>query len=93
MPRPRLRRHVCIRPDATYFKPQGIPLRMLETIELNPEEMEALWLSDYREIDQIAAARHMRTSQSTFQRLLKSVRIKIASALVDGKAIAIKKFE
>jgi len=92
MPRPRLRRHVCIRPDVVYFKPRGIPLQALATTELTSEEMEAIWLSDYRGQEQMAAAKHMRTSQSTFQRILKSARAKIASALVEGKAIAIQQY-
>ena len=37
---------VCGIPGATYFKPAGIPLRMLEEIHLTVEETEALRLKD-----------------------------------------------
>lgn len=90
MPRPRLRRHVCIRPNVSYFKPQGIPLRVLKSVELTSEEFEAVWLRDYKGDDQVTAAKHMKTSQSTFQRILTSARRKISAALIDGKAIAIQ---
>lgn len=87
MPRPRLRRHVCIRPHARHFKPQGVPLRRLHSVDITPEEMEAIWLCDYKGKGQVEAAKHMKTSQSTFQRILTSARKKLASAVVDGKAI------
>lgn len=90
MPRPRLRRHVCVRPRARYFKPRGIPLRHLDPIALTHEEMEALWLADYRGKEQIDAARHMKTSQSTFQRMLVSARHKVSRALVEGRALGIE---
>lgn len=91
MSRPRLQRHACVRPQSNTFKPQGIPLRGLEFVELTHEETEAMWLSDYRQQDQTLAAKHMKTSQSTFQRILRSARNKIAKALIDGKAITMEK--
>jgi len=41
MPRPRLCRKIEFNPNITYFKPQGVPMRELEIIELTTEEMEA----------------------------------------------------
>ncbi len=64
-------------------------MRMLKVVALQPEEFEALWLKDYRGLEQTQAAQHMRTSQSTFQRLLQVARKKISQALVEGRAIAI----
>ena len=80
MPRPKLRRRLCIRPEVTYFKPRGIPLRELQQV---------LWLVDEKGQDQVRAARHMHTSQSTIQRILTSAHAKVADALLHGKAIAI----
>lgn len=90
MPRPRLCRRIRFRPQATYFKPRGIPLRNLETIALTHEEMEALRLKNTENIDQKECAKRMQTSQSTFQRILTSAYKKISEALVKGKAIEIR---
>ncbi len=89
MPRPKLRRRLCIRPEVTYFKPRGIPLRELQQVHLTREELEVLWLVDEKGQDQVRAARHMHTSQSTIQRILTSAHAKVADALLHGKAIAI----
>jgi len=62
---------------------------MLEVVELTAEEMEALRLKDVENLEQTQAAKKMRTSQSTFQRILASARGKVAEALIKGKAIRI----
>jgi predicted DNA-binding protein (UPF0251 family) len=89
MPRPRLCRCVKFNPSAKYFKPQGIPLRDLEEVELTLEELEALRLKNIEDLDQVEAASKMKTSQSTFQRILTSAYKKMTEALVEGKAIKI----
>ncbi|MFH1582395.1 MAG: DUF134 domain-containing protein [bacterium] len=91
MTRPRLCRRIRFNPNVTYFKPQGIPMRHLKTIELTSEEMEALRLNDVEDLDQTEAAKKMKTSQSTFQRILSSARKKVSKALVGGEAIKIIK--
>lgn len=90
MPRPRLYRRIRFNPNITYFKPQGVPMRFLEVIELSLEEIEALRLKNVKNLDQTKAARIMKTSQSTFQRILSSAYKKISIALIEGKAIKIK---
>ncbi|MFH1412996.1 MAG: DUF134 domain-containing protein [bacterium] len=90
MPRPRLRRRIRFNPEITYFKPQGVPLRMLEVVELTNEELEALRLKNIEKLDQNESAEKMNTSQSTFQRILMSAYEKIAKALIKGQAIRIK---
>lgn len=89
MPRPRLCRRIKFNPDITYFKPQGVPMRMLDEVELTNEELEALRLKNIKDLDQEEAAKKMDTSQSTFQRILSSAYKKITEALVEGKAIKI----
>ena len=89
MPRPRLCRCIAFSPSVTYFKPRGIPLSELEIVELTAEEMEAYRLRYTKSLDQIAAAKKMDTSQSTYQRILLSASKKIADALTNGKAIEI----
>ena len=64
-------------------------MRELEEVVLTMEEMEALRLKDYKNLDQVTAAEKMKTSQSTFQRILSSARQKIAQAIVEGKALEI----
>ncbi len=91
MPRPRLCRKIQFDPNVTYFKPQGVPLRQLEIVELTTEEMEAYRLRYIKDLEQKEAAKKMRTSQSTYQRILYLAYKKIADALVNGKAIKIIK--
>ncbi len=89
MTRPRLCRKIKFNPEITYFKPQGVPLRSLEFVELTLEEVEALRLKNLEGLEQIQAAEKMGTSQSTFQRILTSAYQKISDALINGKAISI----
>lgn len=76
-------------PAVTYFKPQGVPLRTLEIVELTIEECEALRLKNVLRYDQEECAKRMNTSQSTIQRILFSAYNKVADALINGKAIRI----
>jgi len=89
MPRPRLCRKIGFKPEVTYFKPQGVPMRGLEVIELTTEELEAYRLRHINDLEQQEAAKKMNTSASTYQRILYSSYKKIADALVNGKAIKI----
>ena len=91
MPRPKLCRKISFNPHITYFKPQGVPMRFLEIVELTTEEMEAFRLRHINDLEQKEAAEKMRTSQSTYQRILYSAYKKIADALINGKAIKIIK--
>ena len=89
MTRPRLCRRIRFNTNITYFKPQGVPMRFLEMVELTTEEMESLRLKNVKGLDQEQAAKEMNTSQSTFQRILSSAYKKISDALINGKAIKI----
>ena len=91
MPRPIKPRLIRFDPDVTYFKPRAVPLSLLEEVELEIDELEALRLSDLKELDQIEAAKKMGVSQSTFQRILTSARKKVTESLIQGKAIKIRK--
>lgn len=90
MPRPRKCRRVEFIPGATYFKPAGTPLRLLEEVILSFEEAEAVRLKDLEGLEQEEAARRMGVSRATFQRVLASARGKVAAALLHGKAIKIE---
>ena len=93
MPRPRLCRRIRFNPNITYFKPQGVPMRFLDMVELTVEEVEALRLKNTKNLDQAEGAKSMKTSRSTFQRILTSAYKKIAEALIEGKAIKIIKIK
>lgn len=89
MPRPRGRRRIRFNPHISHFKPQGVPMRDLEFVDLTPEEVEALRLKNIEELDQTECARKMRTSQSTFQRILSSAHKKVSQGIIGGKTIRI----
>jgi len=91
MPRPIKPRRIFFDPKAVYFKPRAMPLSVLEEVVLGSDELEALRLCDYKDMEQVKAAKKMKISQSTLQRILSSARQKIATALVEGKAIKINK--
>ena len=89
MSRPPKCRRIRFLPDVTYFKPAGIPMRLLEEVQLSLEEAEALRLKDIEGMEQESAAEKMNISRPTFQRVLSAARQKIADALLTGKAIRI----
>ncbi len=80
-------------PDVTYFKPKGIPLRVLDEVVLLPDELEALKLHDVDGLEQVEAAAKMQISQPTFGRILNAAYKKVANAVITGKAIRIEKNE
>lgn len=91
MARPFRPRCVDFNPNVTYFKPRAIPLSALEEVTLSIDELEALRLCDLKDLDQIEAAKKMKVSRSTLQRIITSARKKVAEALIEGKAIKIEK--
>ncbi len=91
MVRPRKPRLIKCDPQATYFKPKAIPISVLEQVVLNMDEVEAIRLCDFRGLNQTDAAKQMKISQSTLQRILNIARKKIAEALIIGKAIKINR--
>lgn len=90
MYRPRRRRNLRFRPQACYFKPQGVPMRELRTVQLLAEEVEVLKLYHIDQLDQTSAAQKLGVSQPTFSRILNSAYQKVSQALVEGCAIEIQ---
>jgi predicted DNA-binding protein (UPF0251 family) len=90
MPRPRHCRYVAQLPQASYYKPRGIPLSVLEEVTLTVDEFEAIRLTDLEGLYQADAAEKMNVSRQTLGRVLESAHKKIADALVHGKALLIK---
>lgn len=77
-------------PQATYFKPAGVPLRALEDVALTVEEAEAIRLRDLEGLEQEQCAERMHISRPTFHRVLQAARRKLADVLVNGKALHIQ---
>ena len=86
MTRPRKCRMVGFVPVNSCFHPQ---LDNTEEVVLSIEEVEAIRLSDYLEMEQDRAAESMNVSRGTFQRIINAARKKTAEAMVHGKAIRI----
>jgi len=90
MSRPIKCRRVAEMPLATYFKPAGIPLRLLEEVTLAVEEAEAIRLKDLLGLEQQECAEKMAISRPTFHRILRSAHHKVATALVNGQALRVE---
>jgi predicted DNA-binding protein (UPF0251 family) len=86
-PRPRIVRHW---PGVVYYKPQGVPLRVLAEVILGFDELEALRLADQEGLSQEEVGRQMNVSRATAGRILAQARLKVADALVTGKALRIE---
>ncbi len=89
MVRPKKNRLITGEPEFTYFKPRAVPLRGLEEVELSVDEFEAIKLTDHFGDAQKEVAGKMGLSQPSLHRILRSARSKIASAIIEGKAIRI----
>lgn len=89
MPRPRKHRRVCCSPAAYYFKPRGIPMKELEEITLDHDELESLRLADFLAYSHEEAASEMKISRATFGRILEIARKKVTDGILNGKAIRI----
>lgn len=90
MVRPRIARRIFFEPNTTYFKPAGIRIANLDETILTFEEVEAIRLIDYENMEQGKAAKQMKISQPTLSRILISARKKIADSIINGKAIRIQ---
>lgn len=64
-------------------------MRELDVVRLGLDELEAVRLCDVEGLDQASAGGRMGVSRGTVQRLLKSGRMKLASAVLDSSALVI----
>jgi len=63
---------------------------MLEHVNLTVDELEVIRLADLEGLYQEDAAKLMNVSRQTLGRILESAHMKIADALVHGKALSIE---
>ena len=90
MARPEKWRCVECPPGAHVFGPVGIPVRNLEQVHLQLDELEALRLLHLEHATQQQAAARMGVSRSTVSRMAERAHRTITEALVLGKAICIE---
>ena len=90
MSRPVRCRKIGEMPQATAFKPAGVPGRELEEITLTLDEFEAIRLADFAGLYQADAAQQMGVSRQTFGNMLAAAHHKIAECLIEGKILRIE---
>lgn len=90
MPRPRKTRNISNPPMMQGFKPFGLPLCKLESVQLTYEEYESIRLVNYELLPQDQAAEKMNVSRPTFTRIYNKALLTIGTAFVEGKAILIE---
>ncbi|HAF96383.1 MAG: hypothetical protein A2X34_04255 [Elusimicrobia bacterium GWC2_51_8] len=89
MARPFKHRKVVSRPLAYYFKPGAAPLYKLKEITLQLDEFQAIKYAELNRKNQTDAAADMKISRQTFGNILASARLKLADAVINGKALRI----
>ena len=87
MGRNKIQRACSFKPNFTRFSPCSNPCN--GKMELNSDEMEAIFLIDYQGEYQESAANKMNISRPTLSRIIKSARKKIATSLILGYEINI----
>jgi uncharacterized protein len=84
--RPKKERTLKLTRENRYFIPSH-KILVQEELTLYPEEVEVIYLKDLKNLDQKKAANEMSISQSTFHRILKQARKKIARSIIEGHAL------
>jgi predicted DNA-binding protein (UPF0251 family) len=90
MPRPRIPRRIFIPPRFLHFKPVGVPRRLLGSVRMTVDEIEAIRLADHEGLDHLPAAERMGISRPTFTRLLDAARAKLAHCVIEGNELIIE---
>ena len=88
--RPRQERCVAGLPPVGFFKPAGVPARLLKRVTIGVDEFEAMRLVDGRGLSHEDAAAAMHISRQTVGRMLEAGRAKVVQAFSEGCAIAIE---
>jgi predicted DNA-binding protein (UPF0251 family) len=86
-PAPKKPRNCNCKLKSKAFKPTGIPMCDLKTVQLYQDELEALKLCDREGMTQLEASKLMHVSRVTVQRILASARSKVAEAITNCKVL------
>ena len=89
MSRPCKKRNICLKLKAGYFRPQMLPGSGVQEVVLEVDEIEAIRLADLDGEYQEDAARKMGISRPTFGNIINRAHLKVAQALIEGRAIRI----
>ena len=89
MARPKKWRYLSARLQEQFFKPRGIAASDLEVADLKGDELEAMRLCYVEDHMHESAARKMRVSRRTLERILNAGRKKVTEALLRGQGIQI----
>ena len=94
-PRPKKPRHCDCphRPAGIIMKPAGIPIKDLDKIILEIDELEALRLCDGSGYSQAEAGKRMGVSRGTVQRMVASGRNKLIRAIIENQALVVNEDE
>jgi len=87
MGRNKIQRECSFKPHYKKFSPSQE--KQTGLIELNSDEMEAVFLMDYQSLYQEDAAKKMNISRPTLSRIIKDARKKISTALISGYELII----
>lgn len=87
MARPMKTRQVGFHPCIHELSPNDNQAR--EQVTLKLDEVESLRLMDLENLNQASCAEEMGIGRSTFQRIYKSAKSKVADAIVNGKRLKI----
>ena len=87
---PQKNRTICQPPKMKGYKPYGIPLCKLETLNLTLEEFESMRLVNHEMLSQEQASEQMNVSRPTLTRIYNKAIKTIVKAFVEGKAIEIE---
>ena len=82
-------RKITFKPTHFHFGP--LDSKPINTLKLNDDELEALYLSDYKGLYQEECAKSLGVSRPTFIKILKSARRKTMEMYMFGKAIEVHK--
>lgn len=90
MARPIKERRVCDLPKKNEFGPIGSIRGKENIVEMTVDEYETIRLIDYENLGQEECADHMGIARATVQRIYSEARVKIATAIVNGKRLKIE---
>jgi predicted DNA-binding protein (UPF0251 family) len=88
--RPKKPKKISFEAKHNHFSPLTQQHIITEEILLDKEELEAIRLKDFENLNQEECSRLMDISQPTFHRLLKQARKKVALMLIKGQSLKIK---
>ncbi|TCO74540.1 DUF134 domain-containing protein [Marinisporobacter balticus] len=90
MPRPKKWRRVASIPKTKVFGPFDDDKEQKDIVIMNVEEFESIRLMDLKGLDQSECAKKMAVARTTFQRIYKDAKRKMADVVVNGKVLKIE---